>query len=57
MGEKWAVWAGVNRVRRGKHFEDEETHLALLRKAGFIQIEKQKSAGLGSDRLLFARKA
>jgi hypothetical protein len=40
------------RMRHGLRFEDEKTHLALLREAGFVQIEIQKAAGLRSNVLL-----
>jgi len=54
--EKWAVRLGQNRTRHGLHFEDEETHLALLRAAGFDSIEIRKPAGLGSNALMVAAK-
>ena len=37
--EKWAVRLGQNRTRRGLHFEDEKTHLAWLRGAGFEKLK------------------
>ena len=52
--EKWAVWAGVNQTRHGLHFEDEQTHLALLREAGFALPAIQQDAGLGSNALMVA---
>jgi predicted exporter/SAM-dependent methyltransferase len=54
--EKWAVRLGQNRTRHGLHFADEETHLALLRAAGFDSIEIRKPAGLGSNALMVAAK-
>ena len=54
--EKWAVRLGQNRTRHGLHFEDEETHLALLREAGFEKIEVKTKSGLGSNVLLIAVK-
>jgi predicted exporter/SAM-dependent methyltransferase len=54
--EKWAVRLGQNRTRHGLHFEDEKTHLALLRKAGFAKVEVKNKSGLGSNLLLIARK-
>jgi SAM-dependent methyltransferase len=56
LSEKWAVRLGQNRTRHGLHFEDEPTHLALLREAGFCQIELRKEGGLGSNALLTATK-
>ena len=55
--EKWAVRLGRNRTRHGLHFEDEQTHLALLRKAGFATVEVRNGTGLGSNLLLVARKS
>ena len=55
--EKWAVRLGRNRTRHGLHFEDEQTHLALLRAAGFANVEVRNGSGLGSNLLLIARKA
>jgi predicted exporter/SAM-dependent methyltransferase len=54
--EKWAVRLGQNRSRHGLHFETEATHLALLREAGFCQLELRKNAGLGSNALVIATK-
>lgn len=54
--EKWAVRLGQNRTRHGLHFEDEKTHLALLREAGFDQIDFWQDSGLGSNALLIASK-
>ena len=55
--EQWAVRFGQNKTRHGLHFEDEKNHLALLREAGFAQIESRKEAGLGSNQLLIATKS
>jgi SAM-dependent methyltransferase len=55
--EKWAVRLGQNRTRYGLHFEDERTHLALLREAGFAKMEVRGGSGLGSNLLLIATKA
>ncbi|HPA18574.1 MAG TPA: MMPL family transporter [Verrucomicrobiae bacterium] len=55
--EKWAVRLGQNRTRHGLHFADEETHLALLREAGFQATEVRRDAGRGSNALLVALKA
>jgi hypothetical protein len=55
--EKWAVRFGQNKTRYGLHFENKETHLALLREAGFDQIEIRPEAGLGSNRLMVVMKA
>ena len=55
--EKWAVRFGQNKTRHGLHFSDEKTHLALLREAGFAEVEIRNEAGLGSNMLLIARKA
>jgi predicted exporter/trans-aconitate methyltransferase len=54
--EKWAVRLGQNRTRHGLHFEDASTHLALLREAGFAEIEIRANSGLGSNVLLVAVK-
>jgi len=54
--EKNGVFLGQNQTRFGLHFEDEKTHLALLREAGFEELESRTDAGLGSNRLLIARK-
>jgi SAM-dependent methyltransferase len=54
--EKWAVRFGQNKSQHGLHFENEETHLALLREAGFDRIEVRKDAGLGSNALMTATK-
>jgi predicted exporter/2-polyprenyl-3-methyl-5-hydroxy-6-metoxy-1,4-benzoquinol methylase len=54
--EKWAVRLGWNRTRHGLHFEDEKTHLALLREAGFANVEVRNGSGLGSNLLLVAFK-
>lgn len=53
--EKWAVWAGVNQARRGLHFENEATHLALLREAGFVP-SRIEDGGLGSNTLIMGWK-
>jgi hypothetical protein len=55
--EKWAVRLGQNKSRHGLHFENEGTHLALLREAGFEHVEIRKDAGLGSNALMVAMKA
>jgi len=55
--ERWAVRLGQNRTRHGLHFEDEATHLALLREAGFAPVEIKRGSGLGSNALMLARKA
>ena len=55
--EKWGVFLGQNRTRHGLHFEDEKTHLALLREAGFAKVEIRTEAGLGSNQLLIASKS
>jgi hypothetical protein len=47
---------GQNKTRDGLHFENEEIHLALLREAGFDQIEISPDAGLGSNVMLVATK-
>jgi hypothetical protein len=47
---------GQNRTRHGLHFADEKTHLALLRETGFAKVEIRTESGLGSNRLLVARK-
>ncbi len=54
--EKWGVRLGQNRTRHGLHFEDEKTHLALLREAGFAKVEIRTESGLGSNRLLITSK-
>lgn len=54
--EKWAVRLGQNRTRHGLHFEDEKTHRALLREAGFPVVEVRRDAGRGSNALLVALK-
>ena len=54
--EKWAVWLGQNRTLHGLHFEDKETHLALLREAGFDQVEIRDDSGRGSNRLIIVAK-
>jgi len=54
--EKWAVRLGQNRTRHGLHFEDENTHLALLHKVGFDEIDVCRDAGLGSNILIRATK-
>jgi hypothetical protein len=55
--EKWAVHFGQNKTRHGLHFENEKTHLALLREAGFDRVEIRKDAGLGSNALMVTMKA
>lgn len=55
--ERWAVRLGQNRTRHGLHFEDERTHVALLREAGFAKVEVRGGSGLGSNLLLIATKA
>ena len=55
--EKWAVRFGQNKTRHGLHFENEKTHLALLREAGFASIKVKKNAGLGSNALIVGMKA
>ena len=55
--EQWAVRFGQNKTRHGLHFENEETHLALLREAGFVKLEVRTGSGLGSNRLLVATKS
>jgi len=55
--EKWAVRLGQNKTRHGLHFEDEKTHLALLREAGFVKVEIRTESGLGSNKLLVASKS
>jgi hypothetical protein len=55
--EKWAVRFGQNKSRHGLHFENEETHRALLREAGFTGIEVRSGSGLGSNVLMIATKA
>jgi predicted exporter/trans-aconitate methyltransferase len=55
--EKWAVRLGQNKTRHGLHFEDENTHLALLREAGFVKVEIRTESGLGSNKLLVASKS
>jgi SAM-dependent methyltransferase len=54
--EKWAVRLGQNKTRHGLHFEDQETHLGLLREAGFTRVEIKSGSGLGSNALLVAVK-
>jgi hypothetical protein len=54
--EKWVVRLGWNRTRHGLHFEDEKTHLALPREAGFAKVEVRNGSGLGSNLLLVAFK-
>ena len=54
--ERWAVRFGQNKTRHGLHFEGEETHLALLREAGFGKVEVRSGSGLGSNLLLVASK-
>ena len=54
--EKWAVRFGQNKTRHGLHFENEETHLTLLREAGFSKVEIRTNSGLGSNVLLVAMK-
>ena len=54
--EKWAVRFGQNKTRHGLHFESKETHLVLLREAGFEQIDVRQDAGLGSNALMRATK-
>jgi 2-polyprenyl-3-methyl-5-hydroxy-6-metoxy-1,4-benzoquinol methylase len=55
--EKWAMRFGQNKSHHGLHFENEETHLALLREAGFEQIGIRKEAGLVSNQLFIAIKS
>ena len=54
--EKNGVFLGQNRTQHGLHFEDEKTHLALLREAGFAKVEIRTESGLGSNRLLITSK-
>jgi hypothetical protein len=51
-----AVRRGQNRTRHGLHCQDENSHLALLREAGFDQIEVKNDTGLGSNALMTATK-
>ena len=55
--EKWAVRFGQNKTCHGLHFENEETHLALLREAGIDRIKIRPNAGLGSNVLMLANKS
>ena len=52
--EKWAVRFGQNKTRHGLHFENEATHLVLLREAGFAEVEVRTESGLGSNALMVA---
>jgi SAM-dependent methyltransferase len=54
--EKNAVFLGQNRTQHGLHFEDEKSHLALLREAGFEKVEIRAESGLGSNVLVVATK-
>jgi SAM-dependent methyltransferase len=54
QAEKWAVWTGANQTRHGLHFEDEATHLTLLRAAGFARVEVKAESGVGSNTLIIA---
>ena len=57
FSERLGVLLGQNRTRHGLHFHDQATHLALLREAGFAEIEVGKTCAAGSNVLLIARKA
>jgi uncharacterized protein len=54
--ERWAVWLGQNRTRHGLYFEQEQSHLALLREAGFTAVQIKRNSGLGSNVLVTAAK-
>ena len=54
--EQWGVRLGQNLTRHGLHFADEAAHLALLRAAGFVNVEFVSGSGLGSIRLLVSVK-
>ena len=54
--EKWGVRLGQNKTAHGLHFESLAQHRALLAEIGFVQAKMLEDAGLGSNRLLIARK-
>jgi hypothetical protein len=47
---------GWSRTRHGPRFDDEETRLALLCKAGIEKTEIRTESGLGSNRVWVASK-
>jgi 2-polyprenyl-3-methyl-5-hydroxy-6-metoxy-1,4-benzoquinol methylase len=55
-GERWAVWAGLNKTDHGLHFESLAAHLDLLREAGFSPLQTNPQGGLGSNLLIVAAK-
>jgi SAM-dependent methyltransferase len=55
--ERWAVRLGQNKTAYGLHFESLAQHLALLTTAGFAEAKTLEDAGLGSNRLLVARRS
>jgi hypothetical protein len=50
------VRLGQNRTRHGLDFENEKTHLALFREAGFADVKVQSGAGFGPNVLLIVVK-
>jgi predicted exporter/SAM-dependent methyltransferase len=54
--ERWSVRLGQNKTAFGLHFESLAQHRALLTEAGFVEARTLEDAGLGSNRLLVARK-
>lgn len=54
--EQCAVWLGQNKTSHGLCFESTESLTALLKAAGFCDIQVTRSAGLGSNVLMMARK-
>jgi len=55
--ERWAVGLGFNQSQHGLFFESEAGHRQLLQEADFARIEVRPGGGLGSNRIILARKA
>jgi uncharacterized protein len=57
FSESLGVRLGQNKTAYGLHFESRESHLQLLRGAGFDVVRTLDEAGLGSNVLLVCRKS
>jgi hypothetical protein len=54
--ERWGVRLGQNKTACGLQLESLAQHRALLTEVGFVDAQTPAGAGLGSNRLLVARK-